>query len=112
MPRDAIGNGAPRIADLITKRNCSTKRASRDVAYPGEIISERRARSNRNAGRQYPGFAGDFPRNSQGLLRRRPIHLTFILARRLALLELLLEWTERLISRATNGADQSDAVLD
>ena len=25
LPGDAIGNGAPRIADLITKRNCSTK---------------------------------------------------------------------------------------
>src|SRR5207245_154552 len=29
----------------------------------GEIISERRARSNRNAGRHHRGFAGDFPRN-------------------------------------------------
>jgi hypothetical protein len=29
----------------------------------GEIISERRARSNRNAGRDHRGFAGDFPRN-------------------------------------------------
>jgi len=30
----------------------------------GEIISERRARwSNRNGGRDHPGFAGDFPRN-------------------------------------------------
>src|ERR1700739_1956167 len=25
LPGDAIGNGAPRIADLITKRNCSKK---------------------------------------------------------------------------------------
>jgi len=31
----------------------------------GEIISERRARSNRNAGRHHRGFAGDFPRNPQ-----------------------------------------------
>jgi hypothetical protein len=31
----------------------------------GEIISERRARSNRNGGRHHPGFAGDFPRNPQ-----------------------------------------------
>jgi len=30
---------------------------------PGEIISERRARSNRNGGRHHRGFAGDFPRN-------------------------------------------------
>jgi hypothetical protein len=30
---------------------------------PGEIISEHRARSNRNAGRHHRGFAGDFPRN-------------------------------------------------
>jgi hypothetical protein len=29
----------------------------------GEIISERRARSNRNGGRHHRGFAGDFPRN-------------------------------------------------
>jgi putative transposase len=32
---------------------------------PGEIISERRARSNRNGGRHHRGFAGDFPRNPQ-----------------------------------------------
>src|SRR5271170_4936622 len=31
----------------------------------GEIISERRATSNRNGGRHHPGFAGDFPRNQQ-----------------------------------------------
>src|SRR6266568_7339418 len=31
----------------------------------GEIISERRARSNRIGGRDRPGFAGDFPRNPQ-----------------------------------------------
>src|SRR5579863_4501312 len=34
--------------------------------HPGtavEIISERRARSNRNGGRDHPGTAGDFPRN-------------------------------------------------
>ena len=30
--------------------------------YPGEIILERRATSNRNAGRDHRGFAGDFPR--------------------------------------------------
>ena len=30
---------------------------------PGEIISERRARSNRNAGRHHRGFASDFLRN-------------------------------------------------
>jgi hypothetical protein len=30
---------------------------------PGEIISERRATSNRNAGRHHRGFAGDFLRN-------------------------------------------------
>jgi len=29
----------------------------------GEIISERRATSNRNGGRHHRGFAGDFPRN-------------------------------------------------
>jgi hypothetical protein len=29
----------------------------------GEIISEHRARSNRNAGRHHRGFAGDFLRN-------------------------------------------------
>src|SRR5215831_12921388 len=29
----------------------------------GDIISEHRARSNRNGGRDHPGFAGDFPRN-------------------------------------------------
>src|SRR5271167_646200 len=29
----------------------------------GEIISEHRARSNRNPGRHHRGFAGDFPRN-------------------------------------------------
>jgi putative ABC transport system substrate-binding protein len=32
---------------------------------PGETISERRATSNRNAGRHHRGFAGDFPRNPQ-----------------------------------------------
>jgi len=31
----------------------------------GEIISERRAKSNRIGGRHHPGFAGDFPRNPQ-----------------------------------------------
>jgi hypothetical protein len=31
----------------------------------GEIISERRAKSNRNAGRNHRGFAGDFLRNPQ-----------------------------------------------
>ena len=30
---------------------------------PGEIISERRATSNRNGGRHHRGFAGDFLRN-------------------------------------------------
>jgi len=34
---------------------------------PGEIILERRARSNRNAGRDHRGFAGDFPRNPQSV---------------------------------------------
>src|SRR5215472_9236719 len=34
-----------------------------------EIISERRARSNRNAGRHHRGFASDFPRNPQ--IKRR-----------------------------------------
>jgi len=29
----------------------------------GEIISARRARSNRNGGRDHPGIEGDFPRN-------------------------------------------------
>src|SRR6202022_3960334 len=33
----------------------------------GEIISERRARSNRNGGRHHRGFAGDFPRNPHGI---------------------------------------------
>jgi hypothetical protein len=33
---------------------------------PGEIISERRATSNRNGGRHHRGFVGDFPRNPQG----------------------------------------------
>src|SRR3984893_3380732 len=37
----------------------------------GEIISERRARSNRNGGRHHRGFAGDFPRNPHvGLIKR------------------------------------------
>jgi hypothetical protein len=38
----------------------------------GEIISERRATSNRNAGRDHRGFASDFPRNphSHGYFRR------------------------------------------
>jgi hypothetical protein len=31
----------------------------------GEIILERRARSNRNGERHHRGFAGDFPRNPQ-----------------------------------------------
>src|SRR5437016_11372496 len=35
----------------------------------GEIISERRARSNRNAGRHHRGFAGDFPRNPQSWVK-------------------------------------------
>jgi hypothetical protein len=47
----------------------------------------------------------------QALLRRLPKFLILILARRPALLKLLLEWTERLISRPANSADQSDAVL-
>src|SRR5215467_14578326 len=41
----------------------------------GEIISERRATSNRNAGRHHRGFASDFPRNphlgSQNCSNRR-----------------------------------------
>jgi hypothetical protein len=48
----------------------------------------------------------------KGLLRRLPKFLILILARRPALVKLLLEWTERLISRPANSADQSDAVLD
>ncbi len=48
----------------------------------------------------------------KGLLRRPPIRLPLILACRPALLELLLQRTERLVSRAANGADQSDAVLE
>jgi hypothetical protein len=32
---------------------------------PSEIISEQRATSNRNAGRDHPGIAGDFSRNHQ-----------------------------------------------
>lgn len=47
----------------------------------------------------------------KGLLRRLPILLILILARRPALLKLLLERTERLISRPANGADQIDTVL-
>jgi len=38
---------------------------------PGEIISERRARSNRNGGRYHRGFAGDFPRIRILVQRRR-----------------------------------------
>src|SRR4051794_21237283 len=34
----------------------------------GEIISERRATSNRNVGRDHPGTAGDFGRNQQAEL--------------------------------------------
>ena len=45
------------------------------------------------------------------LLRRLPILLILIMARRPALLKLLLERTERLISRPANGADQIDTVL-
>jgi hypothetical protein len=37
---------------------------------PGEIISEHRARSNRNGGRHHRGFAGDFPRNPQLLVKK------------------------------------------
>jgi hypothetical protein len=47
----------------------------------------------------------------EDLLRRMPSP-TLILVRRPAPLELLLKGTERLFSRAANGADQSDAVLD
>jgi hypothetical protein len=36
-------------------------RASRGAAYPGEIILERLAISNRLAGRDHRGFASDFP---------------------------------------------------
>jgi hypothetical protein len=32
---------------------------------PSEIISERRATSNRNGARDHPGIPGDFPRNPQ-----------------------------------------------
>ena len=49
---------------------------------PGEIISERRARSNRNGGRHHRGFAGDFPRNPQiyeyGLLDEYAINAYWI----------------------------------
>ena len=37
---------------------------------PGEIISERRARSHRNVGRHHRGFAGDFPRTPYICLSR------------------------------------------
>src|SRR5437763_1482918 len=40
------------------------------------------------------------------------MRLPLVLVRRPTLLELLLERPERLISRAANGTDQSDAVLD
>ena len=36
---------------------------------PGEIISERRATSNRNGARDHPGIPGDFSRNQQSLHR-------------------------------------------
>src|SRR5712692_4116569 len=36
----------------------------------GEIISERRATSNRNGGRHHPGIPGDFRRNPQTGARR------------------------------------------
>jgi hypothetical protein len=48
----------------------------------------------------------------KGLLGRLSIGLTLILSGRPALLELLFERPERLISRAANRADESDAVLD
>src|SRR6516164_5414795 len=35
------------------------KRASRDAAYPGDIIPEWRAKSSRNAGRNQIGLVGD-----------------------------------------------------
>ena len=47
----------------------------------------------------------------KGLLRRLPILLIFVLARRPALLKLPLERSERFISRAANGAHQIDTVL-
>jgi len=47
----------------------------------------------------------------KGLLCRLPILLILILAPRPALLKLLLERTERLISGPANGADQIDTVL-
>ena len=37
----------------------------------GEIISEHRARSNRNGGRHHRGFAGDFPRNPHLIVLRQ-----------------------------------------
>jgi hypothetical protein len=46
----------------------------------------------------------------KGLLRRLPILLILILTRRPALLELLLELTERVISRPANGADEIDDI--
>jgi hypothetical protein len=40
---------------------------------PGEIISEHRARSNRNAERHHRRFAGDFPRNPQARVNKTSI---------------------------------------
>ena len=46
-------------------KGADPNRATRGAAQPSEIISERRATSNRNGGRHHRGFAGDFPRNPQ-----------------------------------------------
>src|SRR5229473_3692161 len=49
-------------------------------AMPSEIISEQRATSNRNGGRDHPGIPGDFSRNQQlaiagaGAARPAPLH--------------------------------------
>jgi hypothetical protein len=56
-------------------KGADPNRASRGVAYPSEIIQERRARSNRHAGRDHHGFAGDF-RTTAGYLLELTAYFT------------------------------------
>src|SRR5580693_4255031 len=55
--------------EIISERRARSNRngGRHHPGMPGEIISERRARSNRNGGRHHRGFAGDFPRNPQSV---------------------------------------------
>jgi hypothetical protein len=96
-------------ARLFTARSARDQDGSRRSLDIGRKTASTRARTGRFRSVIDPMRVTAY---REGLLCRPPIPLPLILVRRPALLELLLQRTERLISRTANGAHQSDAVLE